>query len=339
MSFIANLRQWCHAFCPKPVHACKTEPWLASLLVTLAIGWVGVSSQWLLNMTHPVLIASMAASAVLVFVLPASPFAQPWSVLGGNLLSASIGLFCAQLHWPVLTTACLAVALSIVVMFYARCLHPPSAGLALAALSSGGDYAFVYGPVLVNSMFLVACALLIHPVLGKSYPVRVPASVTETQALPKQDPSDLQQHWLLADPGWTCGDVMQPDVLCLPEDLPLRQALQQMHERQQTMVPVIDGQGRFRGFLLLQACLDRLGGHWPEPGIPVKDHCQWPGLQVEQGQPVAELVMRLVQQPWQRLAVVDNNQALVGILGQAELLFWLLEQRRLPRPELLARSA
>lgn len=40
----------------------------------------------------PFLVAPMGAAAVLVFVVPASPLAQPWPVIGGNLLSTLIGL-------------------------------------------------------------------------------------------------------------------------------------------------------------------------------------------------------------------------------------------------------
>jgi CBS domain-containing membrane protein len=43
------------------------------------------------------IIAPMGASAVLVFCLPASPLAQPWPVVGGNIVSALIGIACAQL--------------------------------------------------------------------------------------------------------------------------------------------------------------------------------------------------------------------------------------------------
>ncbi|KAG1308120.1 hypothetical protein G6F62_015100 [Rhizopus arrhizus] len=39
----------------------------------------------------------MGASAVLLFAAPASPLAQPWSILAGNLVSALIGVFCAQM--------------------------------------------------------------------------------------------------------------------------------------------------------------------------------------------------------------------------------------------------
>ncbi|RYF58912.1 MAG: hypothetical protein EOO29_49570, partial [Comamonadaceae bacterium] len=42
------------------------------------------------------LIAPLGASAVLVFALPASPLAQPWAVLGGNTVSALVGIACAR---------------------------------------------------------------------------------------------------------------------------------------------------------------------------------------------------------------------------------------------------
>jgi len=40
----------------------------------------------------PFLIAPIGASAVLLFVVPASPLAQPWSIVGGNTISSIIGL-------------------------------------------------------------------------------------------------------------------------------------------------------------------------------------------------------------------------------------------------------
>src|SRR3978361_1780559 len=43
----------------------------------------------------PVMIAPMGASAVLLFAVPASPLAQPWSIIGGNLCAALIGVTCA----------------------------------------------------------------------------------------------------------------------------------------------------------------------------------------------------------------------------------------------------
>jgi len=47
--------------------------------------------------TLPILIAPMGASAVLLFAVPASPLAQPWSIIGGNLIAALVGVTLALL--------------------------------------------------------------------------------------------------------------------------------------------------------------------------------------------------------------------------------------------------
>jgi CBS domain-containing membrane protein len=44
----------------------------------------------------PLLIAPMGASAVLLFAVPTSPLAQPWSIICGNTVSALIGVTCAR---------------------------------------------------------------------------------------------------------------------------------------------------------------------------------------------------------------------------------------------------
>ncbi|PWJ88222.1 HPP family protein [Mesorhizobium loti] len=55
----------------------------------------------------------MGASAVLLFAVPASPLAQPWSIIGGNTISALVGVIVTQfVHEPVLATG-IAVALAI----------------------------------------------------------------------------------------------------------------------------------------------------------------------------------------------------------------------------------
>ena len=43
------------------------------------------------------LMASLGASALLVFALPGSPMAQPWAVIAGNTLSALVGI--AMIHF------------------------------------------------------------------------------------------------------------------------------------------------------------------------------------------------------------------------------------------------
>jgi len=72
----------------------------------------------------PLLVAPMGASAVLLFAVPASPLAQPWSIIGGNLVSASVGVAGASWIADRVGAAALAVALAICLMFALRCVPP-----------------------------------------------------------------------------------------------------------------------------------------------------------------------------------------------------------------------
>ena len=53
------------------------------------LGELGGIDEWLM--------ASLGASALLVFALPGSPMAQPWAVIAGNTISALIGISCFHL--------------------------------------------------------------------------------------------------------------------------------------------------------------------------------------------------------------------------------------------------
>ncbi len=109
------------------------------------------------------IIASMGASAVLLFAVPHSTFSQPWPLIGGQILSALIGITCSKLiHAPILSPA-LAVALAVGAMHYLRCIHPPGGATAFAAAFGSSklhtlDYTFILNPVLFNvlAIFLVA---------------------------------------------------------------------------------------------------------------------------------------------------------------------------------------
>src|SRR6187402_73255 len=85
----------------------------------------------------PSLVAPLGASTVLVFGVPASPLAQPWSVVGGNVIAALIGVTAARaIHDPFLAGA-VAVAATIAVTSRFRCLHPPAGAVALTAVIGG----------------------------------------------------------------------------------------------------------------------------------------------------------------------------------------------------------
>ncbi|MDY7546819.1 HPP family protein [Glaciimonas sp. CA11.2] len=121
------------------------------------------------------LIAPMGASAVLLFAVPASPLAQPWSIVGGNLCAGLIGVTCAKLIGEPVLAAGLAAGLAIGAMFWLRCLHPPSGAVALTAVLGGPaihqlGYTFLLVPVGLNTFLLLLTAILFNNATGRRYP-------------------------------------------------------------------------------------------------------------------------------------------------------------------------
>jgi CBS domain-containing membrane protein len=117
------------------------------------------------------LMASLGASALLVFALPGSPMAQPWAVIAGNTLSALVGISCFHLIGESLLALPTAAALSILGMFILRCLHPPAAAVALiVVLGQIGHYRYSLFPVMVDSILLVLAGAAYSNLTGKPYP-------------------------------------------------------------------------------------------------------------------------------------------------------------------------
>jgi len=112
-------------------------------------------------------IASMGASAVLLFAVPHGQLSQPWPVIAGHGFSALIGVACAKwIHPPELAAAC-AVGLAIAAMHQFKCIHPPGGATALtAALGSQSvhemGFTFVLFPVLINALTMVTIAVLFN---------------------------------------------------------------------------------------------------------------------------------------------------------------------------------
>jgi CBS domain-containing membrane protein len=148
----------------------------------LGICITGLLSQLVIGTDQltPWLVAPMGASAVLLFAVPASPLAQPWSMFGGNVLSALVGVVCAKyIGYPV-AAAGIAVGAAIGVMFALRCTHPPGGAIALSAALGGPaiahqGFAFVLSPVALNSFLLLTAAIIYNNVCGRRYPHFAPA--------------------------------------------------------------------------------------------------------------------------------------------------------------------
>jgi len=129
----------------------------------------------------PMIVAPIGASAVLVFAVPASPLAQPWPVIGGNAVSALVGAACWRWIPDATIAAGVAVGAAILAMSLLRCLHPPGGAVALIAVIGGpavhaAGLGFALAPVAVDSIALVAAALVFHRLGPHRYPHRAVAA-------------------------------------------------------------------------------------------------------------------------------------------------------------------
>lgn len=138
-----------------------------ALVLTIAklLGELSGLDEWLM--------ASLGASALLVFALPQSPMSQPWAVIAGNTLSALVGITVLHLVSAPLVAMPLAASLAILGMFVLRCLHPPAAAVTLiVVLGNVMHYRYAFFPVMVDSVLLVLAGGIYSNLTGKSYPNR-----------------------------------------------------------------------------------------------------------------------------------------------------------------------
>ncbi|PCK86075.1 hypothetical protein CPT32_14785 [Rhizobium sophoriradicis] len=174
-------------FSPILAGATLRERLIACFGALLGIGLTGVISGYLFGQgPHlPLIVAPMGASAVLLFAVPASPLAQPWSIIGGNTISAMMGIIAAFfIRDPIIATG-VGVSLAIGAMSFTRSLHPPGGAAALTAVLggpvvAGWGFLFPFVPVALNSCILVALGLLFHKLSRRNYPHVVPKPAENT---------------------------------------------------------------------------------------------------------------------------------------------------------------
>lgn len=153
----------------------------------------------------PYIVASMGASAVLLFAAPHGKLSQPWNLLGGHLISALIGVTCARWIAEPQLAAALAVGLAISAMYYLRCIHPPGGATALIAVIGGPPinelgYWYLWAPVGVNVLVILGAALAINFLfVWRRYPAHLhhrlqsePAAQIQPPNTPTLRSSDLQ---------------------------------------------------------------------------------------------------------------------------------------------------
>ena len=243
----------------------------------------------------PILIAPMGASAVLLFAVPSSPLAQPWSILGGNAVAALVGVAAAALIHDPFAAAAVAVALAIALMMSFRCIHPPSGAVALTAVLGGRavtdlGFGFVLWPVGANSLLLLATALLFNNLVGRSYPHRplgaladhatrdpspagrvgftaedLDAVLADFDQLLEVDRGDLEvilreaeiRSYRRRSGQATCATIMSRDAVAVAPGAPLDEALDLLRRHHIKVLPVTDERARVLGLVTQTDLLDK----------------------------------------------------------------------------------
>lgn len=152
-------------------------------LVSIAGGFLGVLLVYLaclltLGAGHLALVASIGASAVLLFGVPHGAMSQPWAFAGGQLISALAGVAVAKLVAEPMVAIPLSVAVSIGLMHYLRCMHPPGGATSLFAVIGGPQiqamgFGYVIEPVLLNVVLLLIAAVAYNALFPwRRYPAR-----------------------------------------------------------------------------------------------------------------------------------------------------------------------
>jgi CBS domain-containing membrane protein len=298
----------------------------------------------------PFLVAPMGATAVLLFAVPASPLAQPWPIIGGNTISAGIGILVALVVREPILAAGIAVALAIAVMSLCRCLHPPGGAAALLAVLGGHNVTdagllFALDPVAINAVLITLVGLGYHRILKHNYPHKpLPAPVNThgtKDAVPGMrigftagdidgaladlgeafdiDRADLDQLLSRVElralershGNLTCADIMSRDIVHVAPTTAIDEARALLLQRNLRMLPVVDSVGKVLGTVGLRELL--------KTGAEVAAVMS-PAWTTTAEKPAIDLIAPLTDGKTHAAVITDAAHHLVGVVTQTDLL-------------------
>ena len=271
------------------------------------------------------LLAPLGATSVILFVLPHSPLAQPWSVAGGLLLPALVGFACGRWLPDAWLAVGVAVAVSVWLMVRLRCIHPPGGAMAVVmagAAAQGLDATTSLGAAACNVAAMLMAATAVNNLIpGRRYPLCSPptaapqptrpspagirqpdiaAALEEIDAYLDVSEDDLTQvfqraarhafhrHVLL-----TCGDVREAAPLRVDFATGLNEAWRLMQRHNLRHLPVVDRGQRVIGLVGLE---DFLRHVTPDDGPRIGDSVRrllrpTPGTHTSKPEVVGQLML------------------------------------------------
>jgi CBS domain-containing membrane protein len=327
----------------------------AALAATVGVALTGVISALATRQgpLRPDIVAPLGASAVLVFAVPASPLAQPWSAFGGNVISGLVALTVSRVIGEPALAIGVAVGAAIAAMSLFRCLHPPGGAVALltslaAAQGRPPSYLYALNPIALNTALLVASAWAYHKyVSGHAWPHRplgpsqhgtsdpapafryalrdedidaAAADMREAFDIAREDLAHLLRQVELraftrAHGALRCADIMSKDVITVDPTETMRTAAERLRKHRLAVLPVVN-----KGRLVVGALeAPELGFSCEFPEALVAAVMR-PPLTAAADSPAFALLGPLSQGRAHGAVVVDPDGRLVGLLTQTDLI-------------------
>lgn len=297
----------------------------------------------------PLIVAPIGASAVLLFAVPSSPLAQPWPIIGGNVISALVGIATGSLFADAVIASGVGVALAIGIMSLTRSLHPPGGAAALTAILGGPavsawGYWFPLVPVALNSLMLVACGMIFHRFCGRAYPHAAQAPVNphgtadrpvsrrlslsdsdiddaltalnDSFDIDREDLSRLLEQLertaaIRFHAGILCADIMSRDVVRISPDADCERARSLLLRHGIRTLPVQDRNGQLAGTVSLRELT---------PGRAAVGDCMVPAVTASPLRPALELLPELGDGRNHAAVIIDTDHRIVGLVSQTDLL-------------------
>jgi CBS domain-containing membrane protein len=277
------------SFGPAVARTSPVEALRAGLGALIGLGLTGlfVLSPVIDLTTGLYLVAPLGASSVLLFAVPNSPLAQPWSAIVGNTVAALVGVaVCMFVTEPTLRIA-LAVGLAIAATILARAVHPPAGAVAMTAAMSPDaiqhlGFWFALAPIATGTAALVLVAVAYARLTGRRYPFRQfeepnrhgtdDAAPLERLGLSEADLSDIlgryRQSFNLGVEDLarligaaelqaaahhadvlTASDIMSRNLITVKVDTGLGEVADLFRKHRFTSLPVVDAHGKFLGII------------------------------------------------------------------------------------------
>ena len=189
------------------------------------------------------LIGPLGASAVLLFAVSSGALAQPWSILGGYLCAAVLALLVAHVLGRTLGSACLAAGMSLVLMCWLRCLHPPAGAVALTlVLADPATIALDWkalAPVMLGASTMLFSALVYNNLTRIRYPKRA----SEPVAVVPADHPPIDRQAITAEDLKLALAEMEAFFDVTPEDLEQLIHVSELHAKRRSIGDVFSRKG------------------------------------------------------------------------------------------------